>query len=313
MVNGAWPVKQENYSLWMPTYHLAFCLAVLEFDPLLTGDPVVVQVVYNSMDYWFKNYYQNGLVAGMPGWYFVDWSNEDESLSKQVNIAIVVPHSICNAWWHELCQKVKKIRPEVESYDISIKSFNNTFQRDQGYSLYSQQSSISYHATVIAVASGLIEPNKDINNYLTRVSFGQRINQIVTAYFAYFVAKALQKISQTVAINFIRVYYDPIVERYGTIYEKCNGNASLAHGWSVGIVDIWCNSVKENLDSPQILNIPEILSDLLLTSASLSEDQSQKPPNNSISSTPNKPNPQKSQKKKDRAQASGWSQNKKLD
>lgn len=60
----------------------------------------------------------------------------------------------------------------------------------------------------------------------------------VTPYFAYFVAAAFAERSPDDAVAFIRDYYGPIADRWGTIVERTNADYALAHGWSVAIADL---------------------------------------------------------------------------
>jgi hypothetical protein len=41
--------------------------------------------------------------------------------------------------------------------------------------------------------------------------------------------------SREAALEFVREYYGPIAERWGTIVERTNADYSLAHGWSVAV------------------------------------------------------------------------------
>jgi hypothetical protein len=65
-----------------------------------------------------------------------------------------------------------------------------------------------------------------------------RITERVTAYYAYFVAQALAHHSRGRALAYVRGFYGPIAQTYGTIYEKTSGSASLAHGWSVAVASL---------------------------------------------------------------------------
>ena len=67
------------------------------------------------------------------------------------------------------------------------------------------------------------------------------IKSRVTPYFAYFIAKALKLHYPDKMIPFIKQYYDPIVNKYDTIYEKIKPTSSMAHGWSIGVASLIVN------------------------------------------------------------------------
>jgi hypothetical protein len=53
----------------------------------------------------------------------------------------------------------------------------------------------------------------------------------------------LRNISNARTLTFIETFYEPIVRTYGSIYEKTSGDASLAHGWSIGIAALLVEEV----------------------------------------------------------------------
>jgi hypothetical protein len=89
LVSGAYPTKTINYKLEMPLFHLAFCLTVLENNN--TGLPY--NIVLKSIEFWKNNYLKNGLIKGVPGWYFIDWDKTNDEVIKiilKVNILFVI-------------------------------------------------------------------------------------------------------------------------------------------------------------------------------------------------------------------------------
>jgi hypothetical protein len=229
LVNGAWPVLHAGADFPIPPFHLAFCLAALEHDPSLKRDPLVRHVVQDSFAVWKQQYFRDGLVQGMPGWYFTDWDPTDPATAGR-DRPYPGPHAVCNAWWNEWCDRAAP--PQA----VCASAFDAAFWRGRAYALTADQARDSPHATAAAlnssagrnhVAEGL--------RYLEEEMSSGRLAERVTPYFAYFVARALSQTSRERALSFIRGFYGPIAQTFGTIYEKTTSSASLAHGWSVGI------------------------------------------------------------------------------
>lgn len=240
MVNGCWPTKTPYYKLPMPTFHLAFCLTVVEHKVHLI-DPFVKFILNDTIMKWKKNYLINGLLRNMPGWYFVDWDTTNNDATGRTDtwkaeiptFDIRRAHSVCNAWWIELCELLD-IDPE-----ININEFNDAFWTGSAFSLFEKNKKPSPHATIAVLASTKIVTTSQTEQslmYIYSLLDSKELYESVSAYYAYFVAKALDKCKNRLStLEFIHKFYDPIVNRFGTIYEKTNGNASLAHGWSIGI------------------------------------------------------------------------------
>jgi hypothetical protein len=107
----------------------------------------------------------------------------------------------------------------------------------RAYALSADKSRDSPHATAAALNSSAGRNHvPEALSYLEEEVAAGRLVERVTPYFAYFVARAFRLVSHERAVEFIRGFYGPIARAYGTIYEKTSGYASLAHGWSVGIV-----------------------------------------------------------------------------
>jgi hypothetical protein len=232
LVNGAWPILQADTEFPIPTFHLAFCLAAVEQDPSLRRDPLVRHVVYDSLERWQQSYLHDGLVRGMPGWYFTDWDPTDPATAGRDG-PYFGPHAVCNAWWNELCDRL------APAAAVSPSDFDSAFWTGRAYSLTAGRSADSPHATAAALNSsaGRHRLAEGLRYLGEEISSG-RITERVTAYYAYFVARALARQSRERALAFIRGFYGPIAGTYGTIYEKTSGDASLAHGWSVAVASM---------------------------------------------------------------------------
>jgi len=232
MVNGAWPILHPQAELPVPPFHLAFCLAALEQDPDLKRDPLVRHVVFDSLERWQRDYLLDGLLCGMPGWYFTDWDPTDPATAGRGK-PYSGPHAVCNAWWNELCARL------APGAVVSTTAFDSAFWTGRAYSLTTDRSLDSPHATAAALTSSEGGDHRaEALAYLEEEIFSGRITERVTAYFAYFVAQALAYHSRERALAFIQGFYGPIAQTYGTIYEKTSGDASLAHGWSVAVASL---------------------------------------------------------------------------
>ncbi len=232
MVNGAWPVREPGFDFPIPPFHLAFCLTALEHDPALDRDPLVRQVIRDSMDVWNRFYLRDGLIHGMTGWYFTDWDPTDSAAAGREK-DYPGPHAVCNAWWNELCDRI------APALAVSSDAFDDAFWLGKAYALSADKSRESPHATAAALNSSAGRNHvQEALNYLNEEVESGRLAERVTPYFAYFVARAFGLVSRERAIAFIRGFYGPIAQEYGSIYEKTGGFASLAHGWSVGIVPL---------------------------------------------------------------------------
>jgi hypothetical protein len=218
MVNGCWPTKTPDFEMPMATYHLAWCLSVVE-NNVESLKPLVLK----SMQFWKNNYLTKGLITNYPGWTFVDWDFSNTNvIGQKFNNAL--PHCVVNSWWIELCNLL-----EIQS-GISLELFDKTFWNNGGYALSPGLPSC-IHATA-AVLSSIpdIAPNhyNTAYKYLKTAKYQGKIT-------AYFMAKALRDNDRK---KFINDYYLGVAKRYGTTFEKHEYNASLAHGWSIGFVEL---------------------------------------------------------------------------
>jgi hypothetical protein len=230
MVNGAWPIWKPGADFPIPPFHLAFCLTALEHDPSLSGDPLVRRVVEESLAFWSRAYLREGLVHGMPGWYFTDWDPTDPTVAAN-GMAYPGPHAVCNAWWNEWCDRMAPARA------VTPAAFDAAFWAGRCYTLTADKSGDSPHATAAALTSSAgLGRTSEALQYLEEELAAGRLARRVTPYFACFVARAFRLASKERAVRFIREFYGPIAREHGTIYEKTSATSSLAHGWSVGFV-----------------------------------------------------------------------------
>jgi hypothetical protein len=239
LVNAVWPVLRPGEGFQIPQFHLAFCLTALEHDPELKRDSLVGQVVHASFKAWRHLYLHDGLVQGMPGWYFTDWDATDLAAAGRDKPDPGV-HAVCNAWWNEWCELMA---PE---YTISPEIYDRAFWMGQAYALTSEKSRDSPHATAVALNSSVSHHHiQESLDYLEEEIAESRLAARVTPYFAYFVACALRHTSEKRTLKFIEDFYGPIALKHGSIFEKTSDEASLAHGWSVGIVSFLLSEHRE--------------------------------------------------------------------
>jgi hypothetical protein len=218
MVQGAWPVKTPAFrGQFMPTYHLAFCLAALEQG---ATDPLVCGVVSRSLRRWQQKYVRDGLLRDLPGWHFTDWDPVNEEAAQKKTRGA---HAVVNCWYYEACTR-------LGLPSIDVRRFDQTFWMESaGAYRLTERGAPSPHGTAAALTS------LPVTRGLAYLRADGPVRQRVSPYFAYFVAAALGKFSSEEMIAFIKRYYGPMASRHGTLYEKIDDGASLAHGWSVGI------------------------------------------------------------------------------
>jgi hypothetical protein len=237
LVKAVWPVLRPGEGFQIPQFHLAFCLTALEHDPALQRDPLVHQVVHDSLLAWQRYYLRDGLVQGMQGWHFTDWDSTDPAAAGRDEMIDLLPHAVCNAWWNELCSLI------APDYMVKPEDYDQAFWMGKAYALTADKSRDSPHATAAALNSFVSSHHRQESlDYLEREIAADRLASRITPYFAYFIALALRQISKNRALNFVEQFYEPIAKQYGSIYEKTSGDASLAHGWSVGIASLLVES-----------------------------------------------------------------------
>jgi hypothetical protein len=101
------------------------------------------------------------------------------------------------------------------------------------YSLY-PNSPPSLQATSMAIT--YLQSSQTVKDSFVEYLFGNGMNEH-TMYFGYYVAKALGNISTDIQKDYIIQKYHNCANNFSTIIEKINPESSLAHGWSVGVVE----------------------------------------------------------------------------
>ena len=120
--------------------------------------------------------------------------------------------------------------------DLDPDEFDRAFWTGTAYRLVAGEPPDSPHATAAALGAGLGGGRLEAGlAYLEREVASGALAAKVTAYYGYFVARALEHRSRERALAFVRDFYGPIAREYGTLYEKTSADASLAHGWSVAV------------------------------------------------------------------------------
>ena len=240
MVQGAYPIKKIGKECEIPTYHLAFCYAVIEYygyNLKLCSHIRSYYIVLKSIDFWKTHYLDNGILIGMPGWYFIDWDKQDVLVTDEIRVGYKQPHSICNAMFHDMCKLLN-----IES-EINMDKFNELFcWKNYAYTI-NPHSHPNLHATTLILSLDNFANVHIGKDYLLDIIDNNfdMIKSRVTPYFAYFIAKALKLHYPDKMIPFIKQYYDPIVNKYDTIYEKIKPTSSMAHGWSIGVASLIVN------------------------------------------------------------------------
>lgn len=120
-----------------------------------------------------------------------------------------------------------------------MKKLDELFWTGEGYRLF-PSSEVSPHATASMLCSSIGQRvyRTAAYEYLKKQIESCEIRRRMTPYFAAFVAYALEKESMVEMKEFIKSYYSPLVNNYGTIQERGNDDDSLAHGWSIGIAPL---------------------------------------------------------------------------
>lgn len=233
MVQGAYPMKKPNTSCEIPTYHLAFCYAVIEYYGLHAKNKTY-DIMLKSIQFWRNKYIENDILIGMPGWYFLDWNKHDTLITDKLYVGKKNAHSVCNAMFYDICTLLN-----IDS-GIDMVAFNELFcWNDYAYTINSNGHP-SLHATSMILSLASFSHTNIGKEYLIDIINNdfKTIKSTVTPYFAYFIAKALKIHYPDEMMSFIHKYYDPIVNKYGTIYEKTKPISSMAHGWSIGIASL---------------------------------------------------------------------------
>jgi len=234
MVQGAWPIRDPGYrGLLVPPFHVAFCLTVLENA---ADDANLMNLCRESLIDWGRTYLKDGLLRGLPGWYFVDWDATDPAAAgrhaDKSARTITGPHAVTNAWYQEACAGFGVPTIDRNAFDRAF------WMPEAGAYRLLEEGGPSPHATAATIVSLGTEQGL---SYLANGDWSDR----VTPYFGYFVAAALARLGRPVMLDFIRRHYGPSVERYGTIVERTDDTYSLAHGWSVGVAELICTAAAD--------------------------------------------------------------------
>jgi hypothetical protein len=132
MVQGAFPIKKlENLSFYMPTYHLLWCLTVLEHQKT-----EYYPIVSHSLSLWENTYLNKKTnLIHPPGWNFVDWYDDctfgDEKRSGE--------NSFVNILYLYLCSQFN-IQTKVTKEIIDAMYFSNGW-----YTLYPNSPQVYKH------------------------------------------------------------------------------------------------------------------------------------------------------------------------
>jgi hypothetical protein len=228
MVQGAYPMKNPNFrDFYMPSYHLLWCLTVLE-----QNSQDFFGTVEKSLELWEKKYVNKSkkLLENLPGWHFVDWYSDDTGINcvgKDDRGDITKPNVFVNILYLYLCSQLK-IPTQVSKVSIDTAFLTN----DGQYSLYPNTPSC-IQATSMAIS--YLDISDDVKiNFLPQVANGLMKH---TMYYGYFIAKALGKISAEDQKNYIIQKYWECANTFGNIREKITDESSRAHGWSIGFIE----------------------------------------------------------------------------
>jgi hypothetical protein len=225
MVQGAYPIKKHtNLDFYMPTYHLLWCLTVLEHNKQEYFD-----IVRKSLLLWEEKYTNQikKIISNAPGWNFVDWFDTYSSGRTDEGVNYSGGNAFVNILYIHLCRHF-----HVET-KVTQESIDNAFLKDNMYTLY-QDSPSSLQATSIAII--YLQTSDSVKQRFAGYLFANGMSEH-TMYYGYYIAKALGFISPDIQKDYIiKKYYD-CANIFGTIIEKIDPESSLAHGWSVGIVE----------------------------------------------------------------------------
>ena len=223
MVQGAWPcVSKDQFSLEMPTYHLLFCLTILE-----SNVEELYPKILQSIEIWKKKYLRGGLIVGVPGWYFIDWDPICSNTSAR-DQDISVANCAVNCWWQQICNEIsEKFSPVTSGLDITL--FHKTFRASRGYKLWATDKKESIHATAICIESNFPGVDKSFIKLLK----SDEVLEHVSPFCAYFVAGALNRISTVECKKFIKKYYS---DTFSTFPERLH-SGSLCHTCGLGIIE----------------------------------------------------------------------------
>lgn len=239
MVAAIVPVPAHT-ALYIPSYHLLFCLLLGQLEPDELA-PEAARVIVASIAFWREHYVYDGII-NVPStdkrvWHFIDWTAE---ASSRGDAAVWLDcNAVVNSLWvqlHTLCG--------FSDHGIDVGRFNSAFQRGAGYAMTATSPEPHIHATANAMLAGLVPDVAAAGEELERLVTSWEMSKVhpsdfrhggPTAFYAAFVCDALRLWSDDVAFQYALRFYGPMATKYGTLFEKKVDTASLAHSWSVGV------------------------------------------------------------------------------
>lgn len=235
MVQAVWPATLPfDRPLFIPGYHLAFCLTALEHG-LARLPAEVAGLVPRSLAAWRERYLSPDGLLGLEGfpwgcWWFVDWDPERRPPEKMVGA-----DAVTHAWFHQACQALGLPSFEPDAFEAAYWT-GRAFALDRG-------GGESPQATAAALLAFPGSPRREAAlDWLLAQEAAGGLARRVTPYFGWFVAAALGLRSREAMLGFVRGFYGPRAVRWGTIPEKTHDDASLAHGWSVAVASLLVGS-----------------------------------------------------------------------
>lgn len=238
MVQGVWPASPPGgRPVWIPGYHLAFCLAVSEHGEERV--PELATLARASLEAWRARYAKGGLLDGFPDgcWWFVDW---DPSRRRPKGVpsspddpaGVGAPDAVTHAWLEEACCAFGVASP------IDAGAFERAFWNGTAYRLRPEGTESPQASAAAVLAYPRSAHAESAVAWLLAQHAAGQIDARCTPYFATFVARAVGTRSADAMRALVRDLYHPRAARWGTIPEKTTDAASLAHGWSVGVAPL---------------------------------------------------------------------------
>jgi hypothetical protein len=223
----------------IPGFHLAFCLAVAEHG--VDDVPFAADVARRSLERWRARYVTaDGVLDGFASlcWWFVDWDPTRRAVGAPDFLddpsRVAGPDAVTHAWLVEAC------RAFGVDAGIDVDAVARRYRSPAARGAYRLHPAglESPHATA-AIAHAFPELREDALDWLIAEHARGNIATRCTPYFLTFVARALALRDRALARQVVRDVVGARVARYGTVPEKVGDTASLAHGWSVGFVDLF--------------------------------------------------------------------------
>jgi hypothetical protein len=237
--------------LFIPGYHLQFCIAVKEF-PTDCIPRVAEKVARHSMDLWREMYLERpgtGLLV-VPGpdtdskmWHFVDWArhahnrhDREHSDEHPMNC-----NAALNALWKLACDAWGV------PHGLDVATFRAHFELPDGsFRMTAADTEPSVHATTYAIladlcsdvgASGMALMVQLADWGASSVPLSDLEHGGPTLYFSAYVADALKRAGfGAEASRHVEEAFGHWAHKLGTLIEKKLPTSSLAHAWSVGAI-----------------------------------------------------------------------------